>query len=158
LCGFAFAGSGRADITPDRRAAGAMSGLSGGHAAARFSTVMAGFGTLLAVIVLVLTALVAALLTQVGAQLAKRAGRFALQRHKLRRQPTETGTLHVQPDTVAHHLQVLFLQAGCRTVIAGCGTQITGLNALFKFVVHVASLCGFACLSLEKNPDYANSE
>jgi hypothetical protein len=51
-----------------------MSGLSGGHAAARFSTVMTGLSALLAVVVLVLTALVAALLTQVGAQLAKRAG------------------------------------------------------------------------------------
>jgi len=116
------------------------SGHSGGHITARFSAVMTGFGAVLAMVVLMLTALIAALLADFSTQLAELASRLTLQGHKLCRQTADIGALHIQPDTVPHHLKILFLQAGCRAVIAGRRAEITGLNALLNVVVHVASL------------------
>jgi len=100
-----------------------------------------------------LTALIAALLADFSTQLAELAGRLTLQGHKLCRETADIGALHIQPDTVSHHLKVLFLQAGRRAVIAGRRTQITGLNALFKFFVHVASFISVSGYLLNPGKD-----
>jgi hypothetical protein len=101
----------------------------GGHVLALISTATARSRTLLAVIVLVPGAFIAAGPADVGAKHAHLLREAAATGHVGRRLSADGGAVHVQGNAARHHLHVLLLQAGGRTVIACVCTCIASLDA-----------------------------
>ena len=77
---------------------------------------------------LVLGALVTARLADLGAKLAERSGEFAAPGHEGGSQATDLCAVHVECDAARHHLDVVFLQAGRRTHVAGVGAGVAGID------------------------------
>lgn len=110
------------------------SAVSGGrHSAARFGAFTARLCTGLAVLGPVLVALGSARVADKGAELAKATREGAASSHELRSCPTDRRAVSIEADTVRHHLDVLFLQAGGRTVVALGGACVASLDACGEF-------------------------
>jgi hypothetical protein len=85
-------------------------------------------------------AFVAALLADFRANSANIIGIFTALGHERRGQAANLGTLHVQTNTLNHHLYIIFLQAGRCTVVTVSSTGIAGFDTGLEFIeVHLAS-------------------
>jgi len=124
--------------------------LSGRHFFARFRAVFTGAGAFLTVVVIVFSAFFTAFAANFRTQLTQLFRLFALQRHKLCGQAAKIGALHIQTNAVAHHIDVLFFQAGSGAAIAGRRTEIAGFDtALISFGHGISSRMACA-VSLEE--------
>ena len=77
---------------------------------------------------LVLAALGLALAAEFGTQPADFLHVVAVLSHERRCKAADLGALHVKPHALGHHLDVVFLKTGHRTVIAVGRTNITRFN------------------------------
>jgi hypothetical protein len=78
---------------------------------------------------LMLGAFVAADLADFRANPAGLLGELAAPRHITGGEPTDGGTVNVEPDAARHHLDIVFLQAGSGAVVAGVGAGVAGFDA-----------------------------
>jgi hypothetical protein len=101
----------------------------GRHAAAFVRTTPAGGRTFLAVAHLVPGAFISAGLADVSAYLADSLGELAAPRHVCGGEAADLRAVHIQGYAARHHLDVLFLQARCRAMVAGDGAGVTGFDA-----------------------------
>jgi hypothetical protein len=95
----------------------------------------AGGGTLLTMVVLVLGALIAATLANLCAQPAQLLCEVTTAGHVCRGLPADSRAVHVQRNATRHHLDVLLLQAGGRTVIACISTSVARLDTVLIHLV-----------------------
>ena len=105
------------------------SGTGASHASALLSAALARLGALLTVRVLMLGAFVAADLADFRANPAGLLGELAAPRHITGGEPTDGGTVNVEPDAARHHLDIVFLQASGGAVVAGIGASVAGFDA-----------------------------
>jgi len=111
--------------------------LSRCHFPAFFSTAVTGLSTFLAVLMLMFCTFITTFLAHLSANFTNLSSEFTVHSHELSGQAADAGALHVRPDTFAHHLQIFFLQTGRCAVVTGCGTDITGLNAIAILFRHL---------------------
>jgi len=104
------------------------------HLSALFRTVMTGFCARLAMVMLMFSTFIATFLAYLCAQTTEFPGGVAFKRHKLGCEPTDIGTLHIHPDAVAHHLEILFFETRGSAVITCSCTQITSFDTFFVVV------------------------
>ena len=83
---------------------------------------------------LVLPALFGAGVAHVGALQAQRCCEAAAAGHEGCGGAADLGAIHIQGDTVRHHLYIVFLQAGGAAVVAGGRASVAGLDAGFDLV------------------------
>jgi hypothetical protein len=85
---------------------------------------------------LVLAALLRAGISCVGTCIADIVAKLAVTRHVTCRKSAHLGAVHIEPDTAGHHLDILFGQAGNRTLVTCRSARIacvdTGLNLLLS--------------------------
>jgi len=119
-----------------RKTPSAESGC-GSHRATSLRAAAAGLRALLAVIHLVLRALCFARSADIRALPAKCSGELAAARHAGSGKPADLGAVHIQRNAARHHLDIVFGEACSRTVIAGPGACIAGIDAVLEsFVSH----------------------
>jgi len=108
-----------------------------GHSSAFFRAAMTCLGTALAMFRFVLFAFSAARIANVGTEAANVLGEVRAPAHKRRGHPADFGTVPVKPDTFGHDSDILFAQAGVRTVLASLSTFHAGFDTgLVLFVGH----------------------
>jgi hypothetical protein len=90
---------------------------------------LAGFGALLAMVVLVLGAFFAAGLANDRAQPAKLIDQPAFAGHQYHRQTAHIGAITIELNAGGHHLYIVFFQAGGRAYFTGRGAGIARLYA-----------------------------
>ena len=120
---------------PGAAAGTSATGMRGCHAAALLGTTSASFRALLAMVCLVACAFLAAFLAYIGAHLADCTGELATSRHISGSEATNLGAVHIERDAAGHHLDILLLQTGCGTVVAGYGAVVTGIDAGLELIV-----------------------
>lgn len=90
---------------------------------------------------LVLRALLAAGLADLCTELADLPGEFTASRHVGSGHPADGGAIDIERDAPRHHLDVVFLQASGRAVIAGVGAIVAGTDAACElFLSHGQAL------------------
>jgi hypothetical protein len=99
------------------------------HPSAFFGAAPARVGTGAAVIVLVSPTLLTTRLAGVGTQRADLMNELTFPRHVPGGEAADCGAIHVQPDTLDHHLHFLFRQAGGCAVVARIRAKIARLDA-----------------------------
>jgi hypothetical protein len=99
------------------------------HAMAFFGAPLASRSAFLAVASLMLAALIAAGLANVGAELANLFGEFTAACHVGGRHAADLRAIHVERNTACHHLDILFLQAGCCAMVASNGAGVACIDA-----------------------------
>ena len=102
------------------------------HLLARLRTPTARRRTLLAMRHPMLGAFLATVPAHLRAQPAKRGRMLAAARHQARREPAYLGAIHVGGNAPCHHLDVFFLQARGRAMVAGVRAGIAGIDAALK--------------------------
>jgi hypothetical protein len=86
---------------------------------------------------LVPAAFFAARLTNVCADLTELLGELAAARHVAGSQAAYRRAVNVKGDTPCHHLHVLLLKSGCRTVVASVRAGVAHIDASWgNFVSH----------------------
>lgn len=105
------------------------------HFSAFFRTAFTLRCAFLAMFIFMLAAFVSTTFANVGANTAQVPGGIASQAHQLSGRVTNGGALHVELNTLCHHLYIIFLRAGRCAMIANCRALQTGVNALSEFVV-----------------------
>ena len=105
------------------------------HFLALLGATFASLGAVSAVFQIVLAAFLGTGMTSFSAEAAnvRREGRAGA--HKQRRGPAEHGTIPVQFNTARHHLYVVLVQAGARSMRALIGAMVTRFNAFNVFFV-----------------------
>lgn len=104
------------------------------HAAALLCAAAAHVGAILAVLRFMLSALVSASLANLGAGLADRTGKLAAACHEASRKTANLGAVDIESNAVGHHFDVIFLQAGAGTCIAGGGASVAGVDAGLELI------------------------
>lgn len=104
-------------------------GTTAGHPAALLGTTTASLRARLAMGCFVLGTFVCTGLADVSAQRTNRLDMLASPCHRCGGELADRCAIKIQRNAPRHHLDVLFLQAGCRAVIAGDGALVAGLNA-----------------------------
>lgn len=94
----------------------------------------------------VLGALVTAGFADLRAELAKLPDEVAPARHVAGGEAADRSAVHIERDAARHHLYVLLLKAGGRTVVARNRTCVAGLDAL------LVSLVSHGNLLIEERP------
>ena len=96
-------------------------------------------------IVIVLFALLGAAFANVGAESADLRGVDAPARHEAGRKAANRSAVGVVTNAVSEHADMLLIQAGSETMVAGICTSVAGVHAgLMMFVCHGASPRGWA--------------
>lgn len=121
------------------RQKGECSAESGGrasHPTALLSAALAGFGALLAVVVLVLAALGCTGLTNFGADAANLLRELRTAAHERGGVPAHLGAVFIEPDALGHHGDILFAQAGVAAVFTRLGAADTGFDTALVVLSH----------------------
>lgn len=100
------------------------------HAATSLGASPTDVGATLAVVGLMTRTLGTAGVADPGAKLAEFLGKSAAAAHQRRCEPADIGAIAIQPNAFGHHLDVLLLEAGGRTMFAFHGTGLTGFDAI----------------------------
>lgn len=96
------------------------------HFTALFGATLTSLGAFLAMISVVFRALVAALIADLGAELADLLDELAVAGHITCGQTADCGAVHIQTDTVGHHLDVVFTKTGNGAHVAIVRAAVAG--------------------------------